>query len=253
VTEATRLHRQRGGPADGDSLLILVPAYNEEGAVGHVVREVRREVPGVPVLVVDDCSADATRDVALMAGAEVLTLPHHLGLGGCVQAGYRLAHELGYRYVIRVDGDGQHDPRDIPKILEALKSTGAEMVIGSRFLDGAGEQAGLLRSVGIRFFRLVLRPILGRPVRDPTSGFVGVNRAALEVFSRSFPLEYPEIEALVVLQRRAFRFHEVPCRFRPRRAGKSTITALKSLYYIVHVLLGVFVNVLKYEGGRERR
>jgi hypothetical protein len=102
-------------------------------------------------------------------------------------------------------------------------------------------------------FRLVLRPILGQEVHDPTSGFVGVNRQALQVFSRTFPLEYPEIEALVVLQRKAFRFVEVPCRMRPRLAGRSTITAVKSLYYIAHVLLGVFVNVLKYEPKRKKR
>jgi len=99
----------------------------------------------------------------------------------------------------------------------------------------------------------VLRPILGRPVRDPTSGFVGVNRDALQVFSRSFPLEYPEIEALVVLQRRAFQFLEVPCVMRPRLAGRSTITVVKSFYYILHVLLGVFVNILKFERRRWRR
>jgi hypothetical protein len=110
-----------------------------------------------------------------------------------------------------------------------------------------------VRSLGIRFFRMVLRPILGKPVHDPTSGFVGVNRRALDLFSRSFPLEYPEIEALVVLQRKRFRFEEVPCRMRPRLAGRSSITALKSLYYIVHVLLGVFVNVLRFEGRRRGR
>jgi hypothetical protein len=191
--------------------------------------------------------------VARQAGAEVLSLPHHLGLGGCVQAGYKLAFELGYGFVIRVDGDGQHDPRDIPRVFEALRTSGCQMVIGSRFLDGEGSHTSLSRSLGIRFFRFVLRPILGRQVHDPTSGFVGVNRAALELFSRSFPLEYPEIEALVVLQRKAFRFLEVPCRMRPRQAGRSTITAVKSLYYIVHVLLGVFVNILKYEGRRRRR
>ena len=232
-------------------LLILVPAFNEEGAVGQVVSEVHAVMPGVAVLVVDDCSVDATISIARKAGARVLALPHHLGLGGCVQAGYRLAFELGYEYVIRVDGDGQHDPRDIPKILEALEREKCEMVIGSRFLNGAGAHFGPLRAAGIVFFRAVLRPILGKPVRDPTSGFVGVNRTALALFSRSFPLEYPEIEALVVLQRRKFRFVEVPCRMRPRQAGRSSITALKSLYYIVHVLLGVFVNVLKFEGKRK--
>ena len=210
-------------------LLILIPAYNEEGAVGGVVSEVLAVMPGVPVLVVDDCSGDATAQRARKAGARVLPLPHHLGLGGAVQAGYRLAFELGYDYVIRVDGDGQHDPMDIPKILEALEHGDCEMAIGSRFINGGGEHSGMLRAAAIVFFRAVLRPILGRPVRDPTSGFVGVNRTALALFSRSFPLEYPEIEALVVLQRKRFRFVEVPCRMRPRRAGRTTITPLKSL------------------------
>jgi hypothetical protein len=89
-------------------------------------------------------------------------------------------------------------------------------------------------------------------VRDPTSGFVGVNRQALRVFTGSFPLEYPEIEALVVLQRKRFQFQEVPCRMRPRQTGRSTITAVKSLYYIFHVLLGVFINVLKFERRRRK-
>jgi glycosyltransferase involved in cell wall biosynthesis len=232
-------------------LLILIPAYNEEGALGGVVSEVHAVMPGVPVLVVDDCSIDATAHTARAAGARVLSLPHHLGLGGAVQAGYKLAFELGYDYVIRVDGDGQHDPKDIPKILEALQREKCEMVIGSRFVDGSGQHSSVLRAAGILFFRAVLRPIVGRPVRDPTSGFVGVNRTALALFSRSFPLEYPEIEALVVLQRKRFRFVEVPCHMRPRRAGRSTITPVKSLYYIVHVLLGVFVNMLKFEGRRK--
>ncbi len=231
-------------------LLVLIPAYNEEGAVGGVVEEVRGVMPGTAVLVVDDCSTDATVYRAREAGARVLALPYHLGLGGCVQAGYRLAYELGFDYVIRVDGDGQHDPRDIPKILEALEKERCEMVIGSRFVDGAGEHTSAVRGLAIVFFRAVLRPILGKPVRDPTSGFVGVNRTALNVFSRTFPLEYPEIETLVVLQRRRFRFVEIPCRMRPRKTGRSTITAVKSLYYMVHVLLGVFVNVLKFEGRR---
>jgi glycosyltransferase involved in cell wall biosynthesis len=233
--------------ANPDSLLVIVPAFNEQGAVAGVVSSIHQHVPGVPVLVIDDCSADDTIPTARQAGAEVLALPHHLGLGGCVQAGYKLAYELGFKYVIRVDGDGQHDPRDIPRIFEKLKSSGCEMVIGSRFVAENGSRTGAVRSLGIRFFRLVLRPILGKSVHDPTSGFVGVNRKALSVFSRSFPLEYPEIETLVVLQRRRFRFEEVPCTMHPRTTGRSSITALKSLYYIVHVLLGVFVNVLKFD------
>jgi glycosyltransferase involved in cell wall biosynthesis len=241
---------QASGPG---SLLVIVPAYNEQGAVGGVVRDVALHVPGVPVLVIDDCSKDSTVAEARAAGARVLPLPHHLGLGGAVQAGYKLAFELGFEYVIRVDGDGQHDARDIPRILEKLKESGAEMVIGAR-MNGDPEEWGgrRVRELGSHFFRMVLRPILGKPVHDPTSGFVGVNRRALALFSGSFPLEYPEIEALVVLQRRRFRFEEVPCRMLPRRTGRSSITALRSLSYIAHVLLGVFVNILRYD-GRWRR
>ena len=170
-----------------------------------------------------------------------------------MQAGYKLGYELGFQYVIRVDGDGQHDPQDIPRVFARLRESGCEMVIGSRFVDGGVEHGSVVRGLGIRFFRVVLRPILGKTVHDPTSGFVGVNRAALDVFSRSFPLDYPEIEALVVLQRRRFRFEEVPCKMLPRKSGRSTITPLKSLYYIAHVLLGVFVNVLKYERRLHRK
>ena len=240
-------------PARGpDQLLILIPAFNEVGAIGGVIQEVRGVIPDVPILVVDDASTDDTPQTARSAGADVLRLPYHLGLGGGVQAGYKLAYELGYEYVIRVDGDGQHDPKYIPALLKTLRETGCHMVIGSRFQDGYGGYTNFIRALGIWFFRLVLRPILGKPVHDPTSGFVGVNRQALQVFTGSFPLEYPEIEALVVLQRKRFQFQEVPCRMRPRKTGRSTITAVKSLYYIFHVLLGVFINVLKFEGRRRK-
>lgn len=241
--------KRANGP---ESLAVIVPAFNEAGAISGVVRAIQDHVPGAPVLVIDDCSTDSTAALAKLAGAHVLSVPHHLGLGGCVQAGYKLAHELGYQYVIRVDGDGQHDPADIPRVFEVLRKSGCQMVIGSRFVNGDGEHTSVPRALAIGFFRLVLRPILGKTVHDPTSGFVGVNREALEVFSRSFPLEYPEIEALVVLQRKHFRFEEVPCKMRPRTTGRSSITAVKSFYYLVHVLLGVFVNVLKYDGRKRR-
>lgn len=236
----------------GERILILIPAYNEEGSIGTVVREVREVLGPVDILVVDDSSEDQTALLARAAGAMLVSVPHHLGLGGVVQAGYRLAYEYGYDYVVRLDGDGQMDPRDVPRLLAALRSEGVQMVIGSRYMEKGSLYTSWIREMGIRFFRVILRPILGKSVRDPTSGFVGVNREALQVFSRSFPLEYPEIEALVVLRRKAFRFAEVPCRVRPRKAGRSTITPAKSLYYIVHVLLGVLVNILKFERHRWR-
>lgn len=239
-------------PQHPDSLMILIPAYNEGGAIRRVVTEVQSLLPQTPILVLDDCSTDDTRTEALAAGADVISVPYHLGLGGCVQAGYRYAYDAGFSYVIRIDGDGQHDPRFIPDLFAALRDSPVQMVIGSRYLNGKVPATSFARGVGIWFFRQILRLILEKEVHDPTSGFVGVNRQALEVFARSFPLEYPEIEALVVLQRRQFQFAEVPVVMRRRMAGVSTITALKSFYYVLHVLLGVIVNILKYEGKRRK-
>ena len=169
-----------------------------------------------------------------------------------MQAGYRLAYELGYDYVIRVDGDGQHDPRDIPTILDALEQGDCEMVIGSRFVDGQRRAHQLAARRRHRVFSRGAASdsgAAGAAIRLPDSWASIARRWRCS--PRRFPLEYPEIEALVVLQRKRFRFVEVPCRFRPRRTGRSTITAVKSLYYIIHVLLGVFVNVLKFEGRRK--
>jgi hypothetical protein len=229
------------------SLLILVPAYNEEGSIEQVIRSLHESLPGTPVMVIDDGSWDATANLASRAGAEVLRLPHHLGLGGAVQTGYRFAFEQGFERVVRVDGDGQHNAADIPALLEAMGEGDYDLVAGSRFLGSRSYPIQPLRRFGGLVFSWVLYPILGQRITDPTSGFIAVNRRALEVFSRSFPLEYPEIEALVVLKRKAFRFREVPATMFPRRAGRSTIDNWRAIYYMVRVLLGVFVNVIKYE------
>jgi len=226
-------------------VMIAIPAFNEAESIGGVIREVRGAAASVPILVLDDGSADDTRRVAEAEGAEVLSFAYHLGLGGCVQAAYQYAFEHGFDYVIRLDGDGQHDPADIPRMVEALRSTGCELVIASRFLEAANRPKIAPRLMGIALFRFILRILLGKVVTDPTSGYVGVNRNALQLFSRVFPLQYPEIEALVVLQRRAFRFTEIPTSTRARLHGQSTITPVRVVFYMIHVLLGVFVNILR--------
>ena len=233
--------------SDRPSVLVIVPAYNEEGAVGHVVKSLLEVLADTPIVVIDDGSQDATAEVAQAAGAEVFRLPHHLGLGGAVQTGYRFAFEHGFDRVVRVDGDGQHNPGDILTLLEAMDEGGYDVVTGSRYLSPNQYPVQRLRRFGSQIFSWVLYPILGRRITDPTSGFVAVNRRALEVFSRSFPLEYPEIEALVVLKRKALSFREVPIKMFPRYSGRSTINTWTAAYYMVRVLLGVFVNVIKYE------
>lgn len=223
-------------------LMIIVPAMNEELSIGHVVRSLKRVLPDTPVLVIDDHSSDSTAQTAFDAGAGVVRLPKHLGLAGCLRTGYRIALERGFENVVRVDGDGQHEPADIPGILRALNETGADIVIGSRFLAPGRWRSTLFRSAGIALLRRVTSRAIGKKIHDPTSGFIGVNRRTLELFANSQPPPYPEVGALIALRRVRCHIHEVPCRMYPRRAGKSSMTFLTSLRYLGGVVAGLLRN-----------
>jgi hypothetical protein len=232
-------------PARRFRVLAVVPAYNEAGAVAGVVREIRALRPAVDALVVDDGSSDGTARAASGAGAAVVSLPFNLGIGGAVQTGFRYAARHGYDAVVQVDGDGQHVPAEIPALLRAMRRTGADVVIGSRFLDVRGYTTSAARRVGTRVFASVISLILRRRVTDSTSGFRAFNRAAVRFLAEQYPQDYPEPEAVVILGRNGFRLEEVPVRMREREHGRSSISALRAVYYMVKVLLAIAVDCFK--------
>jgi glycosyltransferase involved in cell wall biosynthesis len=229
-------------------LLAIVPAYNEAGAIGSTVAELHAHAPEFDVLVVDDGSTDETAALARRAGALVLQLPFNLGIGGAVQSGYQYALEHGYQVAVQVDGDGQHDPRYLPRLLEHLRSTpDLNMVTGSRFLDddSDGYRSSPSRRVGIRLFSGILSRIVGRPVTDPTSGLRMIDRHGIELFARDYPHDYPEVEALVLSHAHRLQGDELPVRMRPRVTGRSSIGSTQSAYYMMKVLLAVLVGMMR--------
>ena len=229
-----------------DGLVAVVPAWNEEGAIGGVVDEIRAFDPTATVVVVDDASTDATADVAQQAGAIVLRLPFNVGIGGAVQAGFRYARDEGFEVAVRLDGDGQHDASELRKLLAPVRAGAADLVIGSRFVDGGGTyRPPLARRLGIRVFaRLV--SLLGRQtVTDTTSGFLALSRRGIELFAVAYPHDYPEVEGTLVALRSGLRVAEVQVEMRERQAGTSSITFVRSLYYIVKVMLALLVASLR--------
>jgi glycosyltransferase involved in cell wall biosynthesis len=227
-------------------LVAVVPAWNESGAIGGVVDEIKAVDPSIDVVVVDDASTDDTARVAEQRGAVVLRLPFNVGIGGAVQTGFRYALDEGYVLAVRLDGDGQHDASEIPKILAPVESGDADLVIGSRFVDDSGSyRPPLARRLGIRVFARLVSLLGGQRVTDTTSGFVALSRTGIELFAQEFPHDYPEVEATLVALRSGLRVAQVQVDMRERTTGSSSITFVRSLYYIVKVMLALLVASLR--------
>jgi len=224
-------------------VLAIVPALNEEASVARVVAELRGA--GLDVLVVDDGSTDGTAAVARGAGATVVSLPFNLGIGGAVQTGYLAALEGGYDVAIQVDGDGQHPAEEIAKLMPHLQHDGVDLVIGSRFLAGTDYRPSTARRMGIGLFAWLVSRIVGVPMTDTTSGFRAAGPRAIRLFARSYPHDYPEVEAVLLASRAGLTVREVSVRMRERQGGVSSITPLRAGYYMVKVLLAVTMQSMR--------
>jgi GT2 family glycosyltransferase len=229
-----------------DRLLIIIPAYNEQGAINHVVGGVRQAVPQADVLVINDGSVDNTAQEAEAAGALVVAHPFNLGIGGAVQTGLKFARDQGYDYVIRLDGDGQHNADEIQSFLKVLRSGRADLVVGSRFLDADVDwHIPFARRIGINFFGWAVSLLIGKRATDTTSGFCGMNRRAIDVLATYLPQDYPDVESRVIVHKAGLRQVELPVHMRARMAGVSSINSWKSIYYAFKVSLAMITSALK--------
>jgi glycosyltransferase involved in cell wall biosynthesis len=225
--------------------LSIVPAYNEADSIASVVREIQTADPKLEILVVDDGSTDATPRLAAEAGATVVRLPFNLGIGGAVQTGYQYALEHDFELAVQVDGDGQHDPSEITRLLEPILDGRADMVVGSRFTGDRQYRSTLGRRIGIRIFAALVSLITRQRVTDTTSGFRAVNRLGIRLFAADYPHDYPEVETTVLVHRHRLRMVEVPVSMRTRTAGRSSISLFQSIYYMIKVSLALFVGLFR--------
>jgi glycosyltransferase involved in cell wall biosynthesis len=228
-----------------DRVLVVVPAYNEQATVADVVAEVRAAAPDVDVLVVDDCSADRTRERALRTDAQVLSLPINLGVGGAVRAGFRYALRHDYDAVVQVDGDGQHDPRDLPALLAALDD--ADLVIGARFAGTGEYDVRGPRRWAMRLLARTLSRTTGTRLTDTTSGFRACSRRTVALFARHYPAEYlgDTVETLVIAARAELRVVQVPVAMRPRAGGTPSQSPVKAGVHLLRTCLALALARLR--------
>lgn len=232
--------------------LIIIPAYNEEKNLPHVIKAIRASHPHWDILVINDGSQDRTAEVASSLGCEVVSLPFNLGIGAAVQTGFLYAQKYGYDIAVQVDADGQHLPEEIERIVQPILKNEYDVVIGSRYVKRSNYRTPWTRRLGMIILSGINSLILGKKITDTTSGFRAYNRRAILFLAENYPDDYPEPEALVLLSRNGFRVGEVPVQMNERMIGQSSITPIRSIYYMVKVILAIFVDLFKESHIKEQ-
>ena len=217
-----------------EKILIIIPAYNEEDTIHHTVNLLRNSC-SYDFIVVNDGSTDRTEEILNEHQIPHISLAANLGIGGAMQTGYIYAYRNGYDYAIQLDADGQHDPKDLEKLVQAITGSDYDMVIGSRFVEKTGYKGSWIRRLGIYYFYYMLKWIAHIKVTDPTSGYRIVNRKVMKEFVRHYPVDYPEVEVLVKLAHQHFKIKEIKVEMNERQGGQSSITPFRSIYYMLKV------------------
>ncbi|HHJ7824462.1 TPA: glycosyltransferase family 2 protein, partial [Streptococcus pyogenes] len=199
------------------------------------------DAPDFDYIIIDDCSTDNTLAICQKQGFNVISLPINLGIGGAVQTGYRYAQRCGYDVAVQVDGDGQHNPCYLEKMVEVLVQSSVNMVIGSRFITKEGFQSSFARRIGIKYFTWLIALLTGKKITDATSGLRLIDRSLIERFANHYPDDYPEPETVVDVLVSHFKVKEIPVVMNERQGGVSSISLTKSVYYMIKVTLAILV------------
>lgn len=227
-------------------ILIVIPAYNEQDNISQVVTEARLYQPMTDILVINDCSRDNTSKIArLEPNVKVIDLPRNIGIGGTMQTGFMYALANSYDYMLQVDGDGQHMPIEIAKLIDTIESNDYDMVIGSRFLDVKSNSTTFMRSCGIKIFYYLFKLLINISITDSTSGFRIFNKKSINVLSKYYPDDYPEPDAVIILHKHGLKTGEVGVNMRARMHGTSSITPLRSPYYMIKVINSILFTHIR--------
>jgi glycosyltransferase involved in cell wall biosynthesis len=230
---------------EATKILVIVPAFNEEQTLRGVLSGIRSFFPDADILTVNDGSTDSTSRIIQQEGALLLEHPYNMGIGATMQTGFLFALRNGYNIAIQLDGDGQHPPEFLSSLIKPLIAGESNLVIGSRYLMDGGFKSTPLRKLGIRFFTFLVWVFTGKKATDPTSGFRAMDRKTLELFSKEYPPDYPEVEALISANKNGLLFREVPVTMRHRQGGASSIGILSALYYMVKVTLSISIGFFR--------
>ena len=226
-------------------LLVIVPAYNEQENVLNVIKEIRAVSSDYDIVVVSDGSNDETENIVIEAGVKLLAHPINLGAGAAIQTGLIYANQNNYDIAVIVDGDGQHDPKEIPNLIKIIENQNIDVAIGSRFGGRAEYKTPPARRLGIYIFSFITLLLSKERINDVTSGFRAFNKKAIKYLISEFPLDFPDAELIMLLVFSGFKIKEIPVNIRPRLNGRSMYSILRSVYYPFKVAISIFAVLMR--------
>jgi len=233
--------------------LIIIPAFNEEQAIGKVLNSLKESYPDYDLLVIDDASKDNTiAEVEKVASVRVLKLSVNIGYGAALQTGYKYALWNNYDYLVQLDADGQHDIKGVSELTRAVIDDECDIALGSRFLGSADYQIGSLKLFGIKLFSFITRLITKQKITDPTSGFQGMNKKALEFYASDiYPSDFPDADVIIASRLKGLMIKEFPVNMHQAISGHSMHHGLIALYYIFKMFLSIIVTLLRKKSELE--
>jgi glycosyltransferase involved in cell wall biosynthesis len=220
-------------------VLAIIPAYNEQESLLDTVKMVTSECPDIDYLVVDDGSSDGTAQVMRSSRLHGVSLPVNTGLTSGIRTGMKYAYRNGYDAAVQIDADGQHLPRYIAPMAQAMEREKADIVIASRYLDGTVKPEGA-RGVGSRLISGLIRQTTGTTITDPTSGMRMYNRRMIELFAKGFDVA-PEPDTVALVARKGGKVVEVPCTMRERQGGESYLKLGNAIKYMARTCTSILL------------
>lgn len=225
--------------------LIIIPAYNEEKSIQKVIELIKHNCKKCDVVVINDGSQDSTAAIAERCNVTVISLPINLGIGGAVQTGLLYAKKNNYKVAMQLDADGQHKPEEVNKLIDTIEAEDYDLVLGSRFIEDVNYPSTFMRRLGIRIFTFMIHFVTGQRIYDSTSGFRAFGRRAISFLADHYPVDFPEPESLVILKKNKFRIKEVSVTMQERQGGESSVTPLKSVYFMISISIAILINAIK--------
>lgn len=237
--------------------LVVIPAYNESQNIQKVIDELKQDLDYADILVINDCSTDRTKQIVEENNVNCITSVFNLRYAMALQTGIKYANKYNYDYVIQFDGDGQHIAKEADKLISKMKETNADIVIGSRYMEGSTYNQTFFRKVGTVLFYKIIKLFCKKEITDPLSGFQCINKSIIERYSKmgQYP-EFPDANLIIQMLLEGYKIEEVSVEMRLREFGESMhggiIKPIKYMLIMIYTIFTIFLNNISFRRRKKQ-